>query len=164
MKKLKTYKQLFEINKNSVDFRSKLIELIKNSVYCSKEQMYSAGDLEVESDPVYYEKDGEIALIDRYYHNEVEYTIYGDYKQENEVGTGYIKYEDLDTDILKEIWHIIESGLRYDLIEIDLEVTNQDYYEKLIIVLMSGGVRDYKIYPKKYEDYILYKNLNNFGI
>ena len=162
MKYLNKYK-LFEM-KDTLGNRKFLIKKIEYALTLSIEQLYSSADLELETDPVYYSNDEEIALINNFTIDKVGYDVYGGYKKETVIDSGVIPYSKLDFETLEEIWELIKESIELDMIQLNMEIKNQEYYEKLIFVLSVNGERDYIRFPDTYKDYLLKQKTDEYNI
>ena len=89
------------------DVKEDLISLIKDKVeQCG---MISTGELYSDTDIMYQEDAEGIHLIDTFYNDGAEVTIYGGYKNETIIDEYGVSYEELDVDILEQIWDMIEE-------------------------------------------------------
>jgi hypothetical protein len=104
----RTDKMVLSNSKNrGYDVKEDLISLIKDKVeQCG---MISTGELYSDTDIMYQEDAEGIHLIDTFYNDGVEVTIYGGYKNETVVREYGVSYEELDLDILEQIYDMIEE-------------------------------------------------------
>ncbi len=89
------------------DAKEELILMIQDKIEeCG---MISTGELYSDTDITYQEDSEGIHLIDTFYNDGVEVTIYGGYKNETVVREYGVSYEELDLDILEQIYDMIED-------------------------------------------------------
>ena len=97
------------INKHNI--RDIIIEDIKY-IIDSCDLSVSMGEIQAESCPAI----SDYELIERLYSDEVEVVEYGGYKNEEEVGSYSITYEQLETSILLDIRYLLMMGIYNELI------------------------------------------------
>lgn len=145
-------------------FDKEKVRVIKGIIRYSTQDMFSCGELE--SDPILlYESDGKKALIEYFYENSFDYTVYSGYKFSTELKTIELPYEGLKPDIITEILTILEEGVDYNMIEIDNEpeIENEDDFNEFKYIANEC----YDIQPKieySYEHYKMINDLEKFNI
>ena len=156
--------KLYELNDTKRN-REWLIERIRLILEYSTEHSYTSGDLEVDSDPVYYSTDETIALIDTYNIDGVDYTVYGGYKKETEIDNSSISYEQLDFQLLEEIKNILMGAVEYEMILINDEIEDEEVYKKILSMFNILNVDyDKEMFPDTFEEFMRKKNMKKYKI
>lgn len=93
------------------------ITYIKNIIYTHSDGSIGIGELEADHSPLYQEDDDGIHLIEKFYEDIVNVIVYGGYDLQDVVFNYDLSYDDLSTDILKDIREIFENAIEFEFIE-----------------------------------------------
>ena len=88
-----------------------MIEEISSMIE-SKGGSISAYELTLESSPVYRDLGNEIHLVERFDLKDVGIISYGGYKYEQELEEYNVRYEDLSSELILEIYDLLKSALQ----------------------------------------------------
>jgi len=115
MKYLKKYENIDNIfddwddEEFDKDNKEILIEDIVSYMINVNDGVLTMADMEADSSPCLFNKDGIYHLVETLYENGVDVVVYGGYKGEQEIDDYRQKYEDLDKDILMEIRYLLKN-------------------------------------------------------
>jgi len=154
--------KIFE-NYETTDSLIKKINLILKN---SEEQSYTSGELEQESDIIYYDNDDYLALIDKYYIDEFGYTVYGGYDFSDILYSDRNSYKSLDYEQLEKILDSLSLAIEFDFIKlVDQEEFKSDKdYKEYINLLKTVNKYNIHKYPENYQDFLKMKKAKEFNL